>query len=273
MNSFMRLSSIGDVARRLLSQNCTYNDESTLNCCKEDASLEANHLLRVTSECADAVSTECMANATAQISSLGSDYLEKAVTEGPSKRVDFSDCLGYDSGSFHVRFVEPTVDVYDFLAHKGFIDPEDEGSWQFLYRNQHPSFGICSYCLEMEDKEIYSRQRRQIASELVKIMQWDTLETVESVIGRAETKADEFVEQLKVQAKKSDQERCIREYQLYRVDSLDEYTIAKMIPGLDAELVKQEWDEYLLNMSKNVQTELRRKRLRKKLVKLLRLGF
>ncbi|KAK9365940.1 hypothetical protein V1509DRAFT_631513 [Lipomyces kononenkoae] len=266
MHSFMRYSSVGDITRRLLPHYCAYNEEGPINSRKEDRSLETNHY--PSSEHGDAISTECIADAIGQLSSLESHYFDQEVAEGPSKN-----CSGNDSGSVHVRFVESQVDVYDFLSDKGFIDPEDEGSWQFLYRNQHSPFGVCSYCLEMEDKEIYNRQRRQIASELLKIMQWDTLETVESVRRRAETKADEFVEQLKVQSKKVDQERCIREYQLYKVDSLDEYTIAKMIPGLDAELVKQEWDQYLLNMSKNVQMELRWKRLRKKLLKLLRLGF
>ncbi|KAK9316670.1 hypothetical protein V1522DRAFT_395592 [Lipomyces starkeyi] len=270
MYSFMRYSSIGEVSHFRVSEICEYNDADMLNCNKD----MPNPSLKVTSEHDDATSTECIADGTAQISSLDLDNVDDAVGEDSSKRVEITDYSAYiNRGSIHVRFVEPKIDIHEFLSDKGLIDPDDEGSWQFLYRNQHSPFGICSYCLEMEDKEVYSRQRRQIASQLVKIIHWDSLESIESVTRRAERKADEFVQQLKVQSKKIDQERCIREYQLYRVDSLDEYTIAKMIPGLDAELVRQEWDEYLLKMSKNVQMELRRKRLRKKLLKLLRLGF
>ncbi|KAK9427259.1 hypothetical protein V1505DRAFT_380771 [Lipomyces doorenjongii] len=270
MYSFMRYSSIGEASHFGVSENFQYKHTDMING-HEDMT---NPLLTLTSEHGDATSTECIADGTAQISSLELDNVDDAVNEGSSRRVDLTNYSAYiSSGSIHVRFVEPKVDIHEFLSDKGLIDPDDEGSWQFLYRNQHSPFGICSYCLDMEDKEIYSRQRRQIASQLVKIIHWDSLESVESVTRRAERKADEFVQQLKVQSKKIDQERCIREYQLYRVDSLDEYTIAKMIPGLDAELVRQEWDEYLMKMSKNVQMELRRKRLRKKLLKLLRLGF
>ncbi|KAK9324599.1 hypothetical protein V1517DRAFT_351256 [Lipomyces orientalis] len=232
----------------------------------EDILLAPNHLLTLAPERADVTSTECIANDTTQISSLDLEHLDNNGGEGHSKRDNVK------SEYVNVRFVESKIDIYQFLSDKGTIDPDDEGSWQFLYRYQHSPFGICSYCLEMEDK-IYSRQRRQIASQLVKIIHWDSLESVESVARRAESKADEFVERLKIQSKRVDQERCIREYQLYKIDSLDEHTIAQMIPGLDAEIVRQEWDEFLLKMRKNVQMELKQKRLRKKFLKLLRLGL
>ncbi|KAJ8101081.1 hypothetical protein POJ06DRAFT_250402 [Lipomyces tetrasporus] len=269
MHSFIRYTSIAGVSHI----HCDHDDAGMLNGRQEDISLAApNHLLTLTPERTDATSTECIANDTAQIASLDLENLDDNGGEGPGTR-DSVKSEYVNGSSIHVQFVESKVDIYQFLSDKGTIDPDDECSWQFLYRHQHSPFGICSYCLEMEELEIYSRQRRQIASQLVKVIHWDSLESVESVTRRAESKADEFVEQLKIQSKRVDQERCVREYQLHKVDSLDEYTIAKMIPGLDAELVRHEWDEYLLKMSQNVQMELRRKRLRKKFLKLLRLGL
>ncbi|KAK9464897.1 hypothetical protein V1512DRAFT_189254, partial [Lipomyces arxii] len=147
------------------------------------------------------------------------------------------------------------------LIHKHTIDADDPDTWLFLYTNQHD--GRCEYCLSMQEKDLYKRQHRLIASQLANVLWDETVEDQNSVRRRAELRADEFVKQLKLQANKVSHEKNLRDYQLNKRDSLDEYTLAKLIPGVDAENVKIEWDRYLHGMSKNVKRKLRQRRIKK----------
>ncbi|KAK9456820.1 hypothetical protein V1511DRAFT_457099 [Dipodascopsis uninucleata] len=178
-------------------------------------------------------------------------------------------------GLFSKKSCHRSVSVEDYLSQYPVPNPTNCDTWLFIHRsNHHPSRGICSYCLELEDDRLYVRQKELIVTQLQdKENAHASYSDFNSYTLMAEAKAEEFVNYLRRETKLAEEERCLREYMLERVESLDEYTLAKMIPGIDAEQVKHEWDQYLSNMKKNVKKQLFKQKIKRVTVKMLRLGF
>ncbi|KAK9480730.1 hypothetical protein V1514DRAFT_275642 [Lipomyces japonicus] len=165
------------------------------------------------------------------------------------------------------------LDIDDFLHDKPAIDPDNESEWLYLYRHQHSPFSYCNYCTQREDHAVFERQTQQIANQFVKILQWDPNLTFESVQRSAWEKAANYVEYLRSQSIKADEQMAWQEYELFKMPSLDEYTMARNIDQWVAEQVKQEWDKYLQRMNRKVKKKLARQKLKHAIIKLLRIRF
>ncbi|KAK9380504.1 uncharacterized protein V2V93DRAFT_370878 [Kockiozyma suomiensis] len=166
---------------------------------------------------------------------------------------------------FHVKFPEnQLVDAFDFLADKKSPDPLIINSWYYLRRGQHSAFGTCVYCRDMERIQDFAIQRRKIAMQLVRLIHWDSAESPDSVIEKAEHMADEFVNRLK------------RKYYTTDLESTN-YTIqgsfTNSTPAASTEQIRDEWNEYMIQVHSDIARKLQRRRLRQKFRNILPLGW